>query len=146
MRNRGAANQHGNLPFLNVDAYRLSLPNLSRYCDGGRSNDGFQITWRLKGVRAYILFFLFFPLAAAANDRAEEQRYYQMVYNEFRQNCTGANLRRNGYTRIDDCRADYSPRRCAGLAHVDDWQPWRQCVRSCAHASVWSRTFGDCSR
>jgi len=97
-------------------------------------------------VRLIFLFgILCASLPVAADDYAKEQSYFDSVYKRFQEKCTSDNFRRNGYTRINDCRAAYSPRKCASLAYIEDWGPWRRCVRSCAHAGSWSRNFGECS-
>jgi hypothetical protein len=93
----------------------------------------------------YVLAMVCLAMPVTADAYLEEQRFFDTVYKRFQEKCAFDNFRKNGYSRIQECRAAYSPKKCASLVYIEDWGPWRQCVRSCAHAGTWSRNFGECS-
>lgn len=71
-------------------------------------------------------------------DLKKEREYYEEVRTKITEKCRGTRNYRQ-------CRSDLTPSKCKPLAFNEDLSAWAACVRSCAHAGLFGRTFGECS-
>ena len=93
----------------------------------------------------YILTLVAMCQPVVADQRNEKIAFLQRVNKVVFDQCYNGNMQRNGYTKLEDCRANHSPSKCAPLAYLEDLNPWMQCVSSCGIAGMWARNFGECS-
>lgn len=87
---------------------------------------------------AAIVFIAFCSGANAGDINPSE--YVSEVFYDFQEECADE----SGMDYLN-CWSDHSPEKCKGLVYDRNKAAWMRCVASCANASIYSKTFGDCS-
>ena len=94
-------------------------------------------------VSRFILFAFISALSSSANASAKEEFKYIGAVREAAQKC----IRKKDSSPLV-CYVRATPSKCQIFVPkmLDELTPWAVCVKSCATASVWSSTFGECKR
>ncbi len=97
----------------------------------------------LSYVASHSIILICFVLSSITNASAQEELKYTRVVIAVAQKC----IRKKDSTPLV-CYVRATPSKCQSFVPkmFDELTPWAVCVRSCARASVWSVTFGDCKR
>jgi hypothetical protein len=74
----------------------------------------------------------------AIADQKKEYEFFNEVQKKIRVECKNSK-------NFRQCRSEQTPKKCRVLAFNSDLSGWASCVKSCANASILSRTLGECS-